>query len=78
MVILAWIEHILVRWGMGCRVWSVVNVIENCSISAWALKISQIPSVIPREVRNPNLPLKSEMFRFCFAPLNMTPCFYRT
>ena len=44
-------------------------------LSAWALKFSQRPSVIPRFSRNPNLPLKSEMFRIRFAPLNMTPFF---
>ena len=45
-------------------------------VSTWALKISQRPSVIPREARNLNLPLKSEMSRFRYAPLDMTSCFY--
>ena len=45
-------------------------------VSTWALKISPRPSVIPREARNLNLPLKSEMSRFRFAPLDMTSRFY--
>ena len=45
-------------------------------ISTCALKISMRPSVIPSLVRNLNLPLKSEMSRFHFAPLDMTFCGY--
>ena len=46
-------------------------------ISTCALKISMRPSVIPSLARNLNLPLKSEMSRFRFAPLGMTFCLLR-
>ena len=51
---------------------------EQDQINTCALKISMRPSVIPSLARNLNLSLKSEMSRFRFAPLNITPCFYRT
>ena len=42
---------------------------KSIKLSTWALKISPRPSVIPREARNLNLPLQSEMSRFRYAPL---------
>ena len=44
-----------------------LTIFEVPKVSSYALKISQRPSVIPREARNLNLPLKSGMSRFRFG-----------
>ena len=68
-----WNDHLI--WGVNYTDVSNPEIFTE-QLSPWALKISPRPSVIPREARNLNLPLKSEMSRFRFAPLDMTYRFY--